>query len=390
MKNELEQNRKSELQAMMNVEILPVIPKLNFEKSKTTKIPLSDLSALGVAFQPLTTAIQTALNGSGGSGIYYVNTRGKQMFNATGSTEFIGSLKSPIGGVGGGQARMTALACDPTMLFMAATLMNIEKKLDIIQETQEDILQFLEEKERATLQGNLNVLGDIISNFKYNWDNEKYKTNKHILVQEIRKEAESSIILYREQIGKDLEKRSSIHGNLKVKNILKRLQTRFKDYQLSLYLYAYSTFLEVMLLGNFNEDYLNNVEHCITEYSYQFRALYTECYNMMEDYSKSSVQSEMVNGLSTASKFVGNAISKVPIINKFQLDENLIKAGSKLDAYQEEQAVNTLNNLIQNRMNVTIPFVENIRTINNLYNKPVKCLMDKDNIYIQQIREENP
>ena len=145
-----------------------------------------------------------------------------------------------------------------------------------------------------------------------------------------------------------------------------------------------------MLLGNFNEDYLNNVEHCITEYSYQFRALYTECYNMMEDYSKSSVQSEMVNGLSTASKFVGNAISKVPIINKFQLDENLIKAGSKLDAYQEEQAVNTLNNLIQNRMNVTIPFVENIRTINNLYNKPVKCLMDKDNIYIQQIKEENP
>ena len=390
MKNELDHKRESEIQAMMNVEILPIIPKFDFEKSKTTKIPLSDLSALGVAFQPLTTAIQTVLNGSGGSGIYYVNTMGKQMFNTTGSTEFIGSLKSSIGGVGGGQARMTALACDPTMLFMAATLMNIEKKLNIIQETQEDILQFLEEKERATLQGNLNVLGDIISNFKYNWDNEKYKTNKHILVQEIRKEAESSIILYREQIGKDLEKRSSIHGNLEVKNILKRLQTRFKDYQISLYLYAYSTFLEVMLLGNFNEDYLNNVEHCITEYSYQFRALYTECYNMMEDYSKSSVQSEMVNGLSTASKFVGNAISKVPIINKFQLDENLIKAGSKLDAYQEEQAVNTLNNLIQNRMNVTIPFVENIRTINNLYNKPVKCLMDKDNIYIQQIREENP
>lgn len=390
MKNELDHKRESEIQAMMNVEILPIIPKFDFEKSKTTKIPLSDLSALGVAFQPLTTAIQTVLNGSGGSGIYYVNTMGKQMFNTTGSTEFIGSLKSSIGGVGGGQARMTALACDPTMLFMAATLMNIEKKLNIIQETQEDILQFLEEKERATLQGNLNVLGDIISNFKYNWDNEKYKTNKHILVQEIRKEAESSIILYREQIGKDLEKRSSIHGNLEVKNILKRLQTRFKDYQLSLYLYAYSTFLEVMLLGNFNEDYLNNVEHCITEYSYQFRALYTECYNMMEDYSKSSVQSEMVNGLSTASKFVGNAISKVPIINKFQLDENLIKAGSKLGAYQEEQAVNTLNNLIQNRMNVTIPFVENIRTINNLYNKPVKCLMDKDNIYIQQIREENP
>ena len=79
---------------------------------------------------------------------------------------------------------MTALACDPTMLFMAAALMNIEKKLDLIQQTQEEILEFLEERERATLQGNLNTLGDVMSNFKYNWDNEKYKTNKHILVQQ--------------------------------------------------------------------------------------------------------------------------------------------------------------------------------------------------------------
>ena len=91
---------------------------------------------------------------------------------------------------------MTALACDPTMLFMAAALMNIEKKLDLIQQTQEEILEFLEERERATLQGNLNTLGDVMSNFKYNWDNEKYKTNKHILVQQIKKESETSIILY--------------------------------------------------------------------------------------------------------------------------------------------------------------------------------------------------
>lgn len=57
----------------------------------------------------------------------------------------------------------------------------------MIQQTQEEILEFLEERERATLQGNLNTLGDVMSNFKYNWDNEKYKTNKHILVQQIKK-----------------------------------------------------------------------------------------------------------------------------------------------------------------------------------------------------------
>lgn len=387
MCNELDSKKESSLQAMMNVEVLSVMPELDFEMRNATKIHLSDLSALGVAFQPLTTAIQTAVNGSGGSGIYFVNTMGKQMFNVSGSADYIGALKSSVGAVGGGQARMTALACDPTMLFMAVALMNIEKKLDVIQETQEEILQFLEEKERATLQGNLNVLGDVLNNFKYNWNIEKYKTNKHILVQQIKKESEASIILYKEQIRKQLKKRSFIHSDLEVRNVLKKLQMQFKDCQLALYLYAYSAFLEVMLLGNFSEGYLNSIEQGITEYSYQYRTLYTECYNLMEDYSKSSVQVEVMNKLAVASKFVGKTISKMPVISKAQLDESLIETGSKLGIHGEKRTIVALSGLIQARVNVTTPFVENIRTVNNLYNKPIRCLMDKNDIYVQRIAD---
>ena len=104
-----------------------------------------------------------------------------------------------------------------------------------------------------------------MSNFKYNWDNEKYKTNKHILVQQIKKESETSIILYRDQIAKKLKKRSLIHSDQEVKAVLNKLQAQFKDYQLALYLYSYSTFLEVLLLGNFGKGYLNSVEHRIAE-----------------------------------------------------------------------------------------------------------------------------
>ena len=35
MKNELDHKRESEIQAMMNVEILPIIPKFDFEKNHT-------------------------------------------------------------------------------------------------------------------------------------------------------------------------------------------------------------------------------------------------------------------------------------------------------------------------------------------------------------------
>ena len=384
MSNELNQRRKSSLQTMMDIECPPAMPELDLARSNAIKISLSNLTALGVAFQPLTTAIQTAVNGSGGSGIYFVKTMGKQMFNANGSSEFIGSLKSATGAVGGGQARMTALACDPTMLFMAAALMNIEKKLDLIQQTQEEILEFLEERERATLQGNLNTLGDVMSNFKYNWDNEKYKTNKHILVQQIKKESETSIILYRDQIAKKLKKRSLIHSDQEVKAVLNKLQAQFKDYQLALYLYSYSTFLEVLLLGNFGKGYLNSVEHRIAEYSFQYRELYTDCYNLMESYSKSSIQVGMLNGLATASKFMGNAIAKVPVISKSQLDENLIEASGKLGLHGEKRATGALERFISTRSNVTHPFIENIRVVNALYNKPVAYLIDGENIYVQQ------
>lgn len=384
MCNELDQKSKSALQTMMNVEVLPVTPEVDLEMHNATKVRLADLSALGVAFQSLTAAVQTLVTGSGGSGIYFVDTMGKQMFHANGSADYIGALMSPNGGVGGGQARMTALPCDPTMLFMAFALMNIEKKLDAIHQTQEEILQFLEEKERATLQGNLNVLGEVLTNFKYNWDNAQYKTNKHILVQDIKRKSEASIILYRDQIGKSLQKRIAFHGDMEVKNILKRVQTQFKDYQLALYLYAYSAFLEVMLLGNYSEGYLSSIEQRIAEYAYQYRALYTECYNRLESYSNSTVQAEMLGGLASASKFMGNVIAKVPGISESQLDETLIETGNKLGTHNKQRAAATLSALTQIRRDVTVPFVENIRMVNNLYNKPTRCLMDKDGIYIQQ------
>lgn len=383
MSNELDKRRDAVLQSMMDVECFPAMPNLDLDMSTATKIPLANLSALGVAFQPLTTAIQIAITGGGGSGLYYVNTKGMQMFST--SEGFIGSLKTASGTVGGGQARMTALACDPTMLFMAAALMNIEKKLDAIQETQEEILEFLEEKECAVLQGNLNVLGDVMSNFKYNWDNDTYKSNKHVLVQQIKKEAEASIILYRDQIAKKLKKRSPIHSDHEVRGMLKKLQVQFKDYQLALYLYAYSTFLEVMLLGNFSGGYLHSVEQRISEYSFQYRSLYTECYSLMEEYSKSSIQAGMFGGLAAASKFIGETIAKVPVISKSQLDENLIEAGGKLGRHGEKRATAALEGFVQTRMSVTLPFIENIRAVNALYNKPVAYLFDKDNVYVQQI-----
>lgn len=381
MYNGLEKKTDAALEPLTDKHYPLVMPDLDLS-ANTKKIPLSDLSSLGVAFQPLTAAIQTVVSGGGGSGLYYVNTKGMQMFST--GEGYIGSLKTAAGTVGGGQARMTALPCDPTMLFMAVALMGINQKLNGIQETQQEILAFLEEKERAVLQGNLNALNDIMNSYKFNWDNETFKTNKHILVQQIKKESEASIILYRDQISQKMKKRSLIHVDQEVNATLKKLQTQLRDYQLALYLYAYSTFLEVMLLGNFEKEYLDSVEQRISEYTYQYRSLYTDCYNLMEEYSKSSIQSGVLGGLAAVSKLMGETIAKAPVISKSQLDENLIKASGKLNRHGEKRTMDALQGLIQNRTSVTAPFIENLRSINDLHNKPTTYLFDGENIYIQQ------
>ena len=55
------------------------------------------------------------------------------------------------------------IAMNPTMPFMAIALHSIDKKLDAIQETQKELLAFLEQKEKSKLKSDLIYLTDVPS-----------------------------------------------------------------------------------------------------------------------------------------------------------------------------------------------------------------------------------
>lgn len=386
LNNKMQENKDNEiLQMMNNTSIYPMLKESEVGVSNYTLLPLSRLAAYGTAFQPLATAVQTAVNGAGGSGIYYVNTAGKTMFQMKGTNNFIGSLQTSAGMVGGGQAKMTPLACDPTMIFMAAALANVEKKLDSIQDMQKEMMDFLVQKEKADLKGDLNFLFDVFNNYKYNWNNEMYKNSNHIKVLDIRQEAEKKIAFYREQIIAKVNKKSFIHSDQTVNKQLQMVQDQFKDYQLALYLLGFSSFLEVMLLGNFDKDYLTGISDKLEKYSLNYRELYTKCYDEIESYSSTSVQSSMLKGFAKASTSVGKFVEKIPVISKGQADEALIAAGDKLDELNTSKLRKQMSSLIECQSNFIRPFIENIDTVNELCNKPVQLLVDKENLYISTI-----
>ncbi|HZH87893.1 MAG TPA: hypothetical protein VFD78_01810 [Chitinophagaceae bacterium] len=241
---------------------------------------------------------------------------------------------------------------------MAVAIMAVEKKLDAIHETQKD---------EAKLKGNLNTLVDVLNNYKFNWDNDKYKDHKHILVQDIKREAEQSIILYRELLTKALDKKALFQSGQEVKATLNKTRARLNHYQLALYTFSFSSFLEIMLLENFDTNYLNSLASKIQEYSGDYTALYEKCAEKIEKDSKASLEAYALKGLSKLSSGAGKLVEKIPVISNSQLDKNLLKAGGILQDTSRTQ--NVMQILADSQTDYISSFVEDIHTIDNLYNR---------------------
>lgn len=381
--NELETARKNELlKAMSATELAPLEVKNEISVQTYSKIPLSRLTALGTGFEPVASAIQQVTShGQATSGFYKVTIpKGTHLAQFKEKSGFLGTAVGEHGIVG--QAQLNPLLCDPTMLLVAAALANIDKKLDAIQEVQQEMLDFLTQKEKSALKADLNFLMDIQNNYKYNWNSEKYKAANHAKVLDIRQEAARQIDFYQEQIKKQLGKKTLLHGDHDVQKMLEKVQGEFKEYQLALYIYGFAYFLEVMLQENYEKAYLSAIAKRIDEMSFQYREFYSLAYSQIENLSKSSLQAHLFGGLSAINKGAGTAIAKIPGINKSQIDETLIEAGERIGAYKNRRVQTTMQQLLERQSSCVRPFIDNINAVNRLYNEPVTLIFNHDTLYL--------
>ena len=381
--NELETARKNELlKAMSATELAPLEVKNEISVQTYSKIPLSRLTALGTGFEPVASAIQQVTShGQATSGFYKVTIpKGTHLAQFKEKSGFLGTAVGEHGIVG--QAQLNPLLCDPTMLLVAAALANIDKKLDAIQEVQQEMLDFLAQKEKSALKADLNFLMDIQNNYKYNWNSEKYKAANHAKVLDIRQEAARQIDFYQEQIKKQLGKKALLHSDHDVQKMLEKVQGEFKEYQLALYIYGFAYFLEVVLQENYEKAYLSAIAKRIDEMAFQYREFYSLAYSQIENLSKSSLQAHLFGGLSAINKGAGTAIAKIPGINKSQIDETLIEAGERIGAYKNRRVQTTMQQLLERQSSCVRPFIDNINAVNRLYNEPVTLIFNHDTLYL--------
>ena len=134
--------------------------------SKAIQIPFTDAALTGGSLAQLAPTLKALVTGNQiGNGslvrvAFPAGVKGNLAVDKAGMA--IGSIVKD----GGGLAQARLVAVDPATLAaqaaMAAVMMEINKKLDYIQEMQQRILDFLEQDKQAEQQANLNVLTDIL------------------------------------------------------------------------------------------------------------------------------------------------------------------------------------------------------------------------------------
>ena len=161
------------------------------------------------------------------------------------------------------------------------------------------------------------------------------------------------------------------------------MESIYNNYQLALYIYSFAYFLEIMLFENFEKSYLESVSRTIQKHCEDYGILYQKTYEMIKEYSITSMENYSVKVLSEISKGTGKVISKIPLINQTLLDENLIASGEQLKQTSENRTRRTMETIFSGDTDFIAPFIENINTVNLLNNEPVDILIDEDTLYIK-------
>lgn len=347
---------------------------------------IGQIASLGLAFEPLAQAINQIVNsGESSTGLYRVTL-------PKGATH-LAKLKSGAGNIGTaldeknkivGQAVLSPAAFNPAMVFMAVTIINIDMKLDAITETQKEMKEFLEQKEESELIGSMDFLKDLLENYKYNWNNKRYKNSAHTKTFDIMETSQRKINFYTEQIKSKIQNKDYLHSKFDASKLLDKIQRDFKDLQIALHLYSHSSLVGILLLDNYNRDYLDSIVNKINDYSFEYRKLYTEAYDYIEEYVDSSVWAYLMSGAAFLSEGAGKVIEKIPLINRLQIDESLQKTGTFIDEKREDQRDDMMQSFVHRQSDQVKPFVDSIQAMNRTHNDEYEIMFDKDKIYLSR------
>lgn len=283
---------------------------------------------------------------------------------------------------------VTQVPYDPTSLFMAAAIAQINQKLDSIQDSVDEMFEYMRQRDKANMRGNLKTLADILNGYGLNYDKAVYMANAHMKVLDIKQASGQDMEHFRSQAQADLKKKGFIEVRDDVKRRLDQVLDYLKDYQLATYIHVFSLFLEPMLTQNFKPAKLADTAAKIEADSFAYRELYTECYDALEASAADTIDVALLGGIASAGKMLGRAIAATPIGEFTPIDEALEGAGESIGKFNDKQSEKLLEKLHQAKTPDVTPFKQSVKEIDTLYNRPAQIAVDAENVYILPAKQQ--
>ena len=344
-------------------------------ESNSFSFSLNDLTTMGGQFKEFAGLFQNA--NSKNHGLYKISNFKNPVeifafFNDPKNKKAIKELKK--------------MGFNPATILITITLFELEKEIVAIKEISDKILSFLENEKTSEIEADIETLNRLINEYKYNWQDEQYVKNNHKQVMEIERSSSANIRLYLKEIRSDLEKSSLIMTNKTINNNLNELEKHFIYYRLSLYVFGFATFMDVMLLENFERDYLNVKKEEIEAYNNEYMSTYQEALKYVHNSADKSVQGNIISGIGSAGKAIGNLAEKVKMAKDKNIDTWFSEGADNLKNISKDMKDKFSLRFEDMKDSKVERFVNKIELISKMYNDTKDIYFDKEKIYLEMVK----
>jgi len=261
-------------------------------------------------------------------------------------------------------------------------LFSIEREMGKIADMEKQILSFLRIEKESEIEADVEMLMDIIKKYKLNWDNDQFVTSNHKLVLDIQRTARKNMNAYQKSIEEMLNEKQFIVAQNKVKSTLADIEKKFQYYRLSLYSFTLASMMEIMLGGNFDEEYITGIKDDIKNMSEKYRKLFSDCSVHLEKMSSSALESNIMKGVGIAGKAFGKLIGSIPLVKEGPVDEFLQESGESLQKNASEIEEKEVKEFASLGNPGTDILAQKLYVLIKIYNHTSEFYFDEENIYL--------
>ncbi|NLY08406.1 MAG: hypothetical protein GXZ11_00685 [Tissierellia bacterium] len=370
--------------------------RVNIDNLNTISMPIAKLSTLGSGASSLLPSLRsiTTTTSINMQGLFKVaNLDSGDVLKKAKDNNYWGALKNA-----NGTSKMAKFApadsvavttkavgaINPSMVMMSVALFSIEEQLNNIQETQKKFLQFIEFEKESLVEADVEQLISIITKYKHNWNNDKFISSNHKMVSDIQRTARAHILSYQKEIDAILDENKGLLAQTHVKTQFNDLLKNFKYYRLSLFTFSLSSLLEIMLSGNFQEDYISEIKQEIEKFAVTYRMIFEKSSFYLENINNSSIEIKVLKGVGNTSNFIGQALGSMPVIKKGSSDEFFHDVGDGIKKKVHESEQNVIKSFAEISDPATRLFTEKMTDMIQIYNHTSDIYFDNEKIYLVQ------